>query len=48
VLSILENPNGYRRDPQPVRQRFSPDAIAAEYERLFAGLLARGSAGPQL
>jgi glycosyltransferase involved in cell wall biosynthesis len=48
VLSILENPNGYRRDPQLVRQRFSPDEIAAEYERLFAGLLARGSAGPQL
>ena len=39
ILSILEQPNGYRRDPSAVAQRFSPDAIAAEYEGLFRELI---------
>jgi glycosyltransferase involved in cell wall biosynthesis len=39
ILSILEHPNGYRRDPAAVAQRFSPDAIAAEYDALFRELI---------
>ncbi len=36
LLNVLGNRNAYLRDPQPIRQRYLPDTIAAEYEALFA------------
>lgn len=39
ILKILDNPENYRRDPQEIASRFTPDAIAAEYEALFESLL---------
>jgi glycosyltransferase involved in cell wall biosynthesis len=35
ILAVLYRPEDYRGDPQAVALRFSPDAIAAEYEELF-------------
>ena len=39
IISVLENPNGYRGDRQAVAAHFSPDTVASEYERLFQGLI---------
>ena len=35
---FLENPERFRGDPQAIRQRFTPDSIAAEYESMFETL----------
>jgi glycosyltransferase involved in cell wall biosynthesis len=35
ALEILGHPQDFRRDPQPILERYRPDTIAAEYERLF-------------
>lgn len=39
VINVLDQPELYRGDPQAVAQRFSPQAIAEEYERLYQQLL---------
>ncbi len=39
LLKVLQNPEAYRGDPEEVARRFSPDANAAAYERLFERLL---------
>jgi glycosyltransferase involved in cell wall biosynthesis len=38
VLAILSEPQRYRRDPRPICERYQPDTIAAEYEKLFIEL----------
>lgn len=39
LIEILDHPNGYAGDPQAVKTRFSPSAIAEQYETLFNQLL---------
>lgn len=39
ILEILKKPADFRKDPQEIARRFTPRAIAAEYERLFESLL---------
>ncbi len=41
LLDILDNPAAYKRDPQPITQRYLPDTIAVEYEKLFAEMGAK-------
>jgi glycosyltransferase involved in cell wall biosynthesis len=36
LLEVLSNRPAFIRDPQPIRQRYLPDTIAQEYEKLFA------------
>lgn len=38
VLEILDQPLRYRKDPEPIRNRYLPDTIAMEYEILFSEL----------
>ena len=38
ILAVFDHPEDYRGDPLAVARRFSPDAIAAEYENLFEAL----------
>lgn len=35
LLQVLGNKSAYIRDPEPIRQRYIPDTIAGEYEKLF-------------
>jgi glycosyltransferase involved in cell wall biosynthesis len=35
MIEILDSPEKFHRDPDPIRQRFTPDSIAAEYEAMF-------------
>jgi glycosyltransferase involved in cell wall biosynthesis len=39
LIKILESPNGYGGDPQEVRNRFSPNTTAAQYESLFTNII---------
>jgi glycosyltransferase involved in cell wall biosynthesis len=39
LIEILDHPNGYSGDEQSVKNRFSPDLIAEQYETLFKQLL---------
>lgn len=41
VLEVLGNPLAYRRAPEPIMERYLPDTIAQEYEKLFAEMGAR-------
>ncbi len=36
LLDVLSHPERYRRDPRLIRERYIPDQIALEYEKLFA------------
>jgi glycosyltransferase involved in cell wall biosynthesis len=36
LLEILANPEMFQRDPQIIAQRYRPDTIAGEYEKLFS------------
>jgi glycosyltransferase involved in cell wall biosynthesis len=38
LLEILANPADFRRDPDPIAQRYLPDTIAVEYEKLFESM----------
>jgi glycosyltransferase involved in cell wall biosynthesis len=38
ILDILDRPAEYRKDPHEIARRFTPQTIAAEYERLFEKL----------
>jgi glycosyltransferase involved in cell wall biosynthesis len=42
ILAVLDHPREYLGDPLAVAQRFSPDAVAAEYEGLFDELRTGG------
>ena len=39
LIEILDHPNGYSGNEQSVKNRFSPDLIAEQYETLFKQLL---------
>jgi glycosyltransferase involved in cell wall biosynthesis len=39
LIRILDQPNGYHGDAEAIARRFAPDAVAAEYERLFERLI---------
>jgi len=39
LIEVLSRPEAYRGDPQQVRRRFAPEAIASRYEALFARLV---------
>ena len=45
LISVLGNPDPYRGDPDSVAQRFSPKAIAGEYEQIFEQLVHVGEKG---
>jgi glycosyltransferase involved in cell wall biosynthesis len=38
LVDITANPEAYRRDAQPIKQRYLPSTIAVEYEKLFSAL----------
>jgi glycosyltransferase involved in cell wall biosynthesis len=38
ILQVLAEPQKYRRDPAEIARTYDPDAVAAEYEKLFARL----------
>jgi glycosyltransferase involved in cell wall biosynthesis len=38
AIEILKDPQAYRRDPHPIAERYLPDSIAAEYEKLFTNI----------
>jgi hypothetical protein len=38
VIEVLDQPLRYRKPAEPIRQRYLPDTIAADYEHLFAEL----------
>jgi len=40
LIEVLSHPKDYQRAPQPIKARYDPDTIAAEYERLFAEMQA--------
>jgi glycosyltransferase involved in cell wall biosynthesis len=35
LIAILRDPGEYKADPEPITERYRPDAIAAAYEKLF-------------
>jgi len=39
LIDVLSNPERYKRPADPIRQRYLPDTIAAEYEKLFASMM---------
>ncbi len=41
ILEILAQPQKYRRDPAEIARIYDPDAIAAEYEKLFKNISPR-------
>lgn len=41
ILEITAEPMKYRRDPAEIARSFDPNSVAAEYEKLFEGLLKR-------
>jgi glycosyltransferase involved in cell wall biosynthesis len=38
ILAIMADPQAYKRDRQAIADRYNPDTIAVEYEKLFAEL----------
>lgn len=36
LIEILSHPDAFQREPGPIAERYDPDTIAAEYEKLFA------------
>jgi hypothetical protein len=39
LIEVLQQPEKYRGDGETIAKRFSPDTIAAEYEKLFRMLV---------
>lgn len=39
LVQILEHPETYKRDVQPIIEHYSPDRVAQEYEKLFLELI---------
>jgi glycosyltransferase involved in cell wall biosynthesis len=39
ILEVLDEPQKYRGDIEAVRRAYSPDSVAAEYEKLFERLM---------
>jgi glycosyltransferase involved in cell wall biosynthesis len=38
LISVLKQPNGYKKDIRPIRERYSPQTIARAYEEIFSSL----------
>jgi len=36
LIEVLGQRAQFQRDPEPIRERYLPDTIAIEYEKLFA------------
>lgn len=43
ILEVLDEPDKFRGDLQAIKQAYDPDSVAAEYEKLFARLMRKGS-----
>jgi len=43
VIKVVSEPGEYRGDIGAIRRAYEPDSIAAEYEKLFEGLMHHGS-----
>lgn len=43
VIKVLSEPQEYQGDIEAIRKAYDPDAIAAQYEQLFEGLMRRPS-----
>jgi glycosyltransferase involved in cell wall biosynthesis len=41
-LEILNEPDKFRGDIESIKKSYNPDSIAAEYEKLFRGLMRKG------
>jgi glycosyltransferase involved in cell wall biosynthesis len=41
ILDVLDNPQKYKGDAEAIKKSYNPDAIAAEYEKLFAKLMGK-------
>jgi glycosyltransferase involved in cell wall biosynthesis len=39
LLEVLANPSKYQQDPEEIRERYLPDTIAIEYEKLFTEMI---------
>jgi len=39
ILDILDHPQRYARDPEPIRKRYAPETVALQYEALFKQLV---------
>jgi len=39
ILEVLADPGRFRGDIESIRRAYDPDAVAAQYEELFEGLL---------
>jgi glycosyltransferase involved in cell wall biosynthesis len=46
LLKIIDNRTAYIRPPADIAARFSPDAVAAQFEQLFQQLIERKAAAP--
>jgi glycosyltransferase involved in cell wall biosynthesis len=42
LLEVLDHPDQYRGDPEAIKKTYDPDSVAAEYEKLFQGLMKKG------
>jgi glycosyltransferase involved in cell wall biosynthesis len=42
ILEVLDQPEKFRGDPPAIARQYAPDTIAAEYEKLFSGLIRSG------
>lgn len=43
ILEVLDDPKRFRGDIESIKTSYRPDSIAAEYEKLFEGLMRKGS-----
>jgi glycosyltransferase involved in cell wall biosynthesis len=43
ILEVLSEPGKFRGDIESIRRAYDPDTIAAEYERLFEGLMKKNT-----
>ena len=41
ILGVLDEPQKFRPDVESIRRAYDPDAVAAEYEKLFAKLMGK-------
>jgi glycosyltransferase involved in cell wall biosynthesis len=42
ILDVLDEPDKYRGDVASIRKAYDPDSVAAEYEKMFEGLMKKG------
>jgi hypothetical protein len=42
ILKVLDEPQKFRGDVDAIKKTYDPDSVAAEYEKLFEGLMKKG------